>query len=125
MLHAVVHSGCESERAMLANALDKLTPGDVLLLDRGYPGVWLINLLNEQGILFVMLCDTASGDWRAVREFMRGYQPEAVVTLSAPDARDAADWACSAQAGIGARMPIQNMLAPMLIRSASTVVLNR
>ena len=31
MLHAVVHSGCESERAMLANALDKLAPGDVLL----------------------------------------------------------------------------------------------
>ena len=45
-----------------------------------------------------MRCDTASGGWRAVRQFMRDDQPEAVVTLSAPDARDAADWACSAQA---------------------------
>lgn len=98
MLHAVVHSGCESERAMLANALDKLAPGDVLLLDRGYPAAWLINLLNERGILFVMRCDTASGGWRALREFMRGDQAEAVVTLSAPDARDAADWGCSPQA---------------------------
>jgi hypothetical protein len=94
-LHAAVHSGCESERAMLANALDKLAPGDVLLLDRGYPAAWLINLLNERGILFVMRCDTASGGWRAVREFMRGNQSEAVVTLSAPSAQDAADWGCS------------------------------
>lgn len=94
-LHAAVHSGCESERAMLANALDKLAPGDVLLLDRGYPAAWLINLLNERGILFVMRCDTASGGWRAVREFMRGNQSEAVVTLSAPSTQDAADWGCS------------------------------
>ena len=95
-LHAAVHSGCESERAMLANALDKFAPGDVLLLDRGYPAAWLINLLNERGILFVMRCDTASGGWRAVREFMRGDQAE--VTLSAPSAQDAADWGCSPDA---------------------------
>ena len=97
-LHAAVHSGCESERAMLANALDKLGPEDVLLLDRGYPAAWLVNLLNERGIRFVMRCDTASGGWRALREFMRGDQPEAVVTLSAPGAQDAADWGCSANA---------------------------
>ena len=94
-LHAAVHSGCESERAMLANALDKLAPGDVLLLDRGYPAAWLINLLNERGILLFMRCNTASDGWRAVREFMRGNQSEAVVTLSAPSAQDAADWGCS------------------------------
>ena len=57
-LHAAVHSGCESERAMLANALDKLGPEDVLLLDRGYPAAWLINLLRERGIRFVMRCVT-------------------------------------------------------------------
>lgn len=52
--------------------LDKLSPGDVLLLDRGYPASWLINLLNERGILFVMRCDTISSGWRALREFMCG-----------------------------------------------------
>lgn len=31
-LHAAVHSAAESERAMLAQALDKLQPGDLLLL---------------------------------------------------------------------------------------------
>ncbi len=41
-LHAGVHSASESERAMLANALDVLKPGDGLLLDRGCPAVWLI-----------------------------------------------------------------------------------
>ena len=82
---------------MLANALDKLASGDVLLLDRGYPAAWLINLLNERGILFVMRCNAASGGWRAVRESMCGDQDQAVVTLSAPPAQDAADWGCSAQ----------------------------
>lgn len=98
-LHAAVHSGAESERAMLAQALDKLGPDDVLLLDRGYPAAWLINLLNERGVRFIMRCDTTgSGSWRALRSFMRGDQAEAVVRLSAPKRQDAADWGCSRQA---------------------------
>lgn len=97
-LHAAVHSGCESERAMLANALDTLGPDDLLLLDRGYPAAWLINLLNERGIRFIMRCDTARGGWRALRQFMRSDQAEAVVKLTAPRACDAADWGCSHQA---------------------------
>ncbi len=97
-LHAAVHSRLESERSMLANALDKLSPGDVLLIDRGYPASWLINLLNERGILFVMRCDSVSGGWRSLREFMRGDKAEAAVTLSAPDAQDAEDWECSTKA---------------------------
>lgn len=97
-LHAAVHSGGESERAMLANALDKLAPDDLLLLDRGYPAAWLINLLNARGIRFIMRCDTASGSWRPLREFMRSDQAEALVKLTAPQARDAADWSCSRQA---------------------------
>lgn len=94
-LHAAVHSGCQSERAMPAEALDKLGPHDVLVLDRGYPAAWLINLLNARGIRFVMRCDTTGGGWKAVRAFMRGGQDEATVTLSRPDAQDAADWGCA------------------------------
>jgi len=97
-LHAAVHSSAESERAMLVEALDKLSPDDVLLLDRGYPAAWLINLLNERGTRFIMRCDTTSGGWRALREFMRGDLPEAAATLSAPQPQDAADWGCSVQA---------------------------
>lgn len=98
-LHAAVHSGAEPERAMLVQALDKLEPDDVLLLDRGYPAAWLINLLSERGVRFIMRCDTTgSGSWRALRSFMRGDQAEAVIRLSAPKRQDVLDWGCSNQA---------------------------
>ena len=101
----------------------------MLLLDRGYPAAWLVNLRNERGILFVMRCDTANGGWRAVREFMRGNQPEAVVTLGASDARDAADCGCSAQAptvrwvrnvatGAKRRVPLTNLGAAQVPAAA-------
>jgi hypothetical protein len=96
-LHAAVHSGAESERAMLVQALDKLGPSDVLLLDRGYPAAWLINLLQARGIRFVMRCDTTAGGWCALREFMRGDRAEAMATLSAPKPEDVAAWGCSAK----------------------------
>jgi hypothetical protein len=44
-LHACVHSAPTSERAMLLEALDKLRPCGVLLLDRGYPADPLVALL--------------------------------------------------------------------------------
>lgn len=98
-LHAAVHSASTSERAMLVEALDKLGPDDVLLLDRGYPAAWLINLLNDRDIRFIMRCDTTgSGSWTALRTFMHGDQAEAVVQLSAPKLQDATDWGCSALA---------------------------
>jgi len=96
-LHASVHDASESERAMLMQALDKLKPDDVLLLDRGYPAAWLVNLLNERGIRFIMRCDNNRG-WRAVREFMRGDDQEALVQLNAPNAQEVQDWQCSAHA---------------------------
>ena len=96
-LWANVHSACESERAMLMGALDQLGPDDVLLLDRGYPAAWLVQLLNERGIRFVMRCDNASG-WPAVRRFMRTDLPETLVQLNAPSAQHAADWGCLRQA---------------------------
>jgi hypothetical protein len=98
MLHAAVHSASLSERAMLMEALDKLGPQDVLLLDRGYPAAWLVNVLVERGIRFVIRCDTTAGGFTAVRRFMRSGQAEAQVALNAPDAADATDWGCSSQA---------------------------
>jgi hypothetical protein len=96
-LHASVHSASESERAMLVEALDKLGPNDVLLLDRGYPAGWLVNLLNERGIRFIMRCDNDSG-WRAVRDFMLTTDAEASVQLNTPSAQDVQDWQCGPHA---------------------------
>lgn len=98
MLHAAVHSASVSERSMLMEALDKLGPEDVLLLDRGYPAAWLVNVLVERGIRFVIRCDTTAGGFNAVRRFMRSGLAEAQVRLNAPDAADAADWGCSSRA---------------------------
>ena len=97
-LHAAVHAAAESERAMLVEALDKLGPDDVLLLDRGYPAAWLVNLLTTRGVRFVMRCDTTASTWAALHAFMRGDAPEAQVQLSPPKAQDVRDWGCSAQA---------------------------
>lgn len=96
-LHACVHSAATSERAMLVEALDKLHPGDLLLLDRGYPAAWLVALLCERGIRFVMRCDKLTG-WSAVRQFLRSGADQAQVTINAPSAQDVADWACPAAA---------------------------
>jgi len=90
-LHASVHSALESERAMLVEALHKLAPDDVLLLDRGYPAAWLVQLLNERGIRFVMRCDNDSG-WSAMRAFIRSNADEANVQLNEPSVPDAHDW---------------------------------
>ena len=69
---------------MLAEALDKLGPHDVLLLDRGYPAAWLINLLEARGIRFIMRCDTTAGGWKTLRHFMRGQLPESRIKLLNP-----------------------------------------
>lgn len=90
-LHAQVHSADESERAMLIEALDKLGTDDVLLLDRGYPAAWLVKLLEQRGIKFVMRCDSTG--WAAVRSFIRSGAIEAQqVQLNKPSAEDARDW---------------------------------
>lgn len=95
VLHASVHAATVSERAMLAEALEQLQPGDLLLLDRGYPAAWLIHLLEQRGIRYVMRCDNSG--FSAVRRFSRGTQLEATVTLNMPSAQDVRDWQCPAQ----------------------------
>jgi hypothetical protein len=96
MLHCEVYAAESSERAMLVEALDKLCPGDVLVLDRGYPAAWLISLLLQRGIHFCIRCD-GSG-WSAVRNFMRSGLAEQWATLSPPSADQDKDWGCGRSA---------------------------
>ena len=107
-LHASVYSSATGERTMLMDSLDRLSPDDVLLLDRGYPAAWLVQCLHERGIDFIMRCDRSSG-WPAVRAFMRSNQPEAIVTLNVPSAQDAADWGCQR---IAPRVRLVRQIAP-------------
>lgn len=82
-LHAALHPSDGCERQMLFEALDLLRPGrDLLVLDRGYPAVWLMALLAQRGIAFCTRID--GGNWSVVKHFLRSGKDEALVTLKAP-----------------------------------------
>ena len=95
MLAASLHSVHENERQMLFQHLERLGPGDLLLMDRGYPCRWLPAALNQRGIGFCMRVEKAGNSgFACVRDFLRGAQAEAVVTLGAPHRRDCVDYEC-------------------------------
>ena len=84
---------CGNERQMLFEHLGLLRQDDLLVLDRGYPGAWLVAVLSQTRIPFCIRCDMAS-TFKVIKEFARSSLAEAVVTLPAPRRRDAADYEC-------------------------------
>jgi hypothetical protein len=97
MLAASLHSVHEGERQMLFQHLDRLSGGDVLLMDRGYPSRWLVAVLNARGIGFCMRVEKAgNAGFACVRDFLRSGEDDRIVTLPAPDRRDASDYECPA-----------------------------
>jgi hypothetical protein len=71
MLHVAVGPESEGERQMLFDQLDLLRAGDVLVLDRGYPATWLVQLLHQRGMDFIIRCDSTHS-WKATRDLLRG-----------------------------------------------------
>jgi hypothetical protein len=99
MLAASLHSVHEGERQMLFQHLGRLSGGDLLLMDRGYPSRWLVAVLNARGIGFCMRVENAGNTgFACVRDFLRSDEHERIVTLAAPDRRDADDYECPASA---------------------------
>ena len=95
MLTASLHSTHESERQMMFEHLDRLSSKDLLLLDRGYPGRWVVAALNQRGIPFCMRVDkTGNSGFACVRDFSRSGLAEQVVTLRAASQRDVTDFDC-------------------------------
>lgn len=92
-LAAKLYGPSTGERQMLFEHLECLRPGDLLVLDRGYPSRWLIALLAQRGVPFCMRADDSG--FAAVKAFLRAGLAETVVTLSAPDAVDCVDYACA------------------------------
>lgn len=88
-----LYSPSTGERQMLFEHLECLAPGDLLVLDRGYPSRWLIALLSQRGIAFCMRADDSG--FVAVRDFLRSGLAEATVRLGAPDRVDGADYECA------------------------------
>jgi hypothetical protein len=85
--------GSCSERQMLFESIECLRPQDLLLLDRGFPCRWLPAVLIVHHIHFCIRCDLSRG-FKVVRDFLLSGESERVVTLRAPNRRDAEDYEC-------------------------------
>ena len=71
-----------SERELLYKHLEKVKPGDLLLLDRGYPSISLLFLLMAKGIGF---CIRMKEDWwLSVKDFMENGEKERIVRFTLP-----------------------------------------
>jgi len=82
VLDAEIAPYASSERDLLLLHLDKLKPGDLLLLDRGYPCFWLLFLLKAMNLEFcVRLKDNW---WLKVNDFVKSNETEQIVTFTLP-----------------------------------------
>ena len=71
-----------SERDLLMKHIDKTKSGDLLLLDRGYPCIWLLFLLKARGVEFcVRMKDNW---WLTVKDFTESEEKERIVTFRLP-----------------------------------------
>lgn len=57
-MQAAVHLASVSEPTLLMEALDKPGSQDVLLLDRGHPAAWRVEVLVERRARFITHFDT-------------------------------------------------------------------
>jgi hypothetical protein len=78
MLKATLAPYLTGERALLASLLPHLDSDDLLLMDRGFPAVWLFTLLQQRGLPFLARLDGTQ--WPCVDHFLRSGQDDAVVT---------------------------------------------
>jgi len=94
----------ESESSLLLQHLDKTQPGDLLLLDRGYPSFWLLFMLKARGIEF---CVRLKEDWwLKVKEFTKSdlFEQDVVFTLPKKDRKKLADYPAFTQTSITCRL---------------------
>lgn len=71
-----------NERDLLIEHLEQVKPGDLLLLDRGYPSFWLLFLLKAKGIEFCVRLK--ENWWLKVKEFAESSEKERIVTFTLP-----------------------------------------
>jgi hypothetical protein len=78
MLKATLAPYLTGERALLATLLPHLDTDDLLLMDRGFPAVWLFTLLQQRGLPFLARLDGTQ--WPCVADFLRSGQADTLVT---------------------------------------------
>jgi len=78
MLKTVLGRFDSSERALLVSLLPHLASDDLLIMDRGFPAVWLFTLLQQRQCPFLARMD--GNQWPAVERFLRSDLSETVIT---------------------------------------------
>jgi len=84
MIKATLAPFAFAERALLAQLLPHLASDDLLIMDRGFPAVWLFTLLQQRGIPFLARMDGTQ--WPCVERFLRSGQTDSTVTLQVSQA---------------------------------------
>ena len=78
-IDSIISPKSVGERELAAQHFFKLTVGDLILLDRGYPAYWLFNLIMSMGADF---CARVSATkWKIIRKFVNSGKQEAIISL--------------------------------------------
>jgi hypothetical protein len=76
MLKSTVARYQDGERALLVRLLPHLAADDLLVVDRGFPAVWLFAYLAQLGLGFIARMDSLQ--WPEVQAFLRSARQEAI-----------------------------------------------
>jgi len=71
-----------SERELFLEHLPKVSAGDLLIMDRGYPCFWMIFLLHAKKIEFCVRLK--EGWWKSVRDFVESGEQQRIVSYKLP-----------------------------------------
>lgn len=77
MLKAVIGRFDDAERALLVQLLPHLAEDDLLIMDRGFPALWLFAFLQQRGVPWLARLDGTQ--WPDVEAFLRSGQRETVL----------------------------------------------
>lgn len=83
-LKAVLGRFDNAERALLIQLVPHLAQDDLLVMDRGFPALWLFSFLQQRGIPFLARLD--GNAWPDVETLLRSGQRETVLTRTVTDA---------------------------------------
>lgn len=75
---AVITKNSESEREHAHQLMLDLMPGDLVIMDRGYPAIWLFRLIESLGAHF---CVRMPGNWKEVRKFIESDKKDCIVSI--------------------------------------------
>jgi len=79
IIDALIRPKEQGERSLLVTHAEKLTSGDLILLDRGYPAFWIFALMIARGAHFCSRIKEAH--WDSVRSFFLSGDKEQIISL--------------------------------------------